>query len=82
MRWATRREQALNKRHKRSNTGIKGVIFMKDRNKFRAQINIGDGKSVKLGDFSTIEEARAAYEREAAKPVWTKPTFEEVRIEA
>ena len=41
-------------------TSAKGYCFMKDRNKYKANIKI-DGKSKHLGNFDTPEEARSAY---------------------
>jgi hypothetical protein len=44
----------------KSNTsGVKGVSFLKDRNKWRASANI-DGKKTNLGTFLTMNEAVAA----------------------
>ena len=81
VRWATRREQALNRRPRYNPSGYKGVRFMDDRGKWRAQISVGGGRTVRIGDFTTAELASEAYQREAAKPIWTKPTFEEIHRE-
>ena len=58
-RWATKSEQALNRRvRKDSRSGIKGVYKMKE-NRYKTNIMI-QGKSHHLGYFKTIEEATIA----------------------
>ena len=60
LREVTAKEQAMNTRLSKSNTsGVKGVSFLKDRNKWRASANI-DGKKTNLGTFATMNEAVAA----------------------
>ena len=60
LREVTAKEQAMNTRLSKSNTsGVKGVSFLKDRNKWRASANI-DGKKTSLGTFLTMNEAVAA----------------------
>ncbi len=60
LREVTAKEQAMNTRLSKSNTsGVKGVSFLKDRNKWRASANI-DGKKTNLGTFLTMNEAAAA----------------------
>lgn len=56
-RWATKTEQNINQRMKKSNTsGYIGVCFDKYHNKWVAQISF-NRKNVKLGRFLTKEEA-------------------------
>lgn len=57
-RWATRKEQANNRRPRRNTTGVPGV--QPCRHKFKAQLRV-NGRTVHLGVFSTIEEASAAH---------------------
>ena len=64
VKWATRREQRRNQRPRFNPTGYKGVHFMKDRNKFRAQIRV-NGRNIRIGDYATVEMAAAAYTNEA-----------------
>lgn len=45
-------------------TGLHGVVWDKDRQKWRAQIRI-DGRKTNLGRFNTAEEAAAAHDRAA-----------------
>ena len=56
--------QAQNSRNRgisrRNTTGYKGVYFEKSRNKFRASIRF-DGVNIRLGRYSTAEEAHKAY---------------------
>lgn len=64
-RWADAATQARNKRvYRNSLSGVKGVI--KRGNRYRAVIYIA-GKAKYLGNFDSIDEAKAA--REAAKEV-------------
>jgi len=58
--WATRSEQALNKRPRYNPCGYTGVTFAKDRGKYRAQIKV-NGKGIMLGAYPTAELAHAAY---------------------
>lgn len=64
LRWATKREQVLNRRPLPNKTGFTGVAPI--RNKFIAQIQQKDGLQY-LGIFDTPQEAAAVYE--AAKRV-------------
>lgn len=59
-RWATRKEQANNRRARRNAVGLPGVQRCRD--KFKVQIRI-DGKTVHLGVFTTAMEASAAYKQ-------------------
>jgi hypothetical protein len=61
LRPASRSENMFNRGKNKNNTsGIKGVVFCKATNKWRAQIMI-DRKSVNIGRFKTKEEAANAY---------------------
>lgn len=67
LRAATRRQNAWNARAPITNTsGIKGVSWDKERQRWRAKILI-DGKIKKLGSFSTSEEAGRAYAEAAIR---------------
>ncbi len=60
LRWATISENQMNSKKKKNNTsGIKGVFWHKQRNKWQAQIQF-DGKSMHLGYFDDIEMAKEA----------------------
>lgn len=66
LRLATRTQNCCNKRKQRNNkSGVKGVFWCADRQRWIAKIKIGD-KSKNLGRFKTIEEAAAAYADAAA----------------
>ncbi len=54
------------KKHRDNASGYKGVSYMKDRNKWQAQIRI-DGKATHLGQFNSPEEAYKAYCEAATK---------------
>lgn len=65
LRNVTRFQNQQNRRIQRSNTtGFKGVSL--DHNKYRANIRV-DGKPLHLGNFTSAEEASAAYEAAAKK---------------
>ncbi len=57
-RWATRKEQANNRRERRNITGVPGV--QKCRDKFKAQLRV-NGQTVHLGVFETAGEASAVF---------------------
>ncbi len=58
LRYATHQENNFNSSICKNNTsGVKGVSFDKQRNKWRAQIKI-NGKSLHLGYFNNIEDAK------------------------
>ena len=60
LRFVTGSENSRNKSvSSRSTTGVTGVTFDKDRNKYRAQIRV-NRKAIYLGLFDTLEEAAAA----------------------
>lgn len=61
LRLASRSENMFNRGFNKNNTsGMKGVVFCKETQKWRAQIMV-DRKSVNIGRFKTKEEAAAAY---------------------
>lgn len=61
LRLASRQQNAANSiRQRRNITNAKGVSKRKDRDGYRAFIQVGD-RNVHLGDYNTIEEAAAAY---------------------
>jgi len=61
-RWATNRQQVLNRRlQKRNNTGYKGVFWHKKLKKFMASINV-DRCTQYLGLYSDAESAALAYD--------------------
>lgn len=57
-RWATRKEQANNRRARRNTVGVPGAQRCYD--KYKAQIRV-DGRTIHLGVFDTPEKASAAY---------------------
>lgn len=69
-RWATNTEQIRNRRvQKSSKTGISGVHYETDRNKYRAVIYVNN-KKIDLGRYDTLDEAARARER-GQKQYWT-----------
>jgi hypothetical protein len=55
--WATRFEQAINKRARKNNiSGVRGVSWVKERNKWLATIGVM-GELIYLGTFDSLEEA-------------------------
>ena len=63
LREATPKEQAVNTSISKANTsGVKGVSFLKDKNKWRASMNI-NGKKTNLGTFVTLHEATVARQK-------------------
>ena len=62
-RWADAKTQANNRRVPRNNVcGVRGVYFRKDSGKWTATIYKG-GKQVRIGSFSSLEEAATARNR-------------------
>jgi hypothetical protein len=60
LRWATHSENLINiSKSKQNTSGVKGVHFRKDKQKYQATITIFN-KRVHIGYFSTIEEAKEA----------------------
>ena len=57
-RWATRKEQANNRRPRKNSTGVPGVQFC--RHKYKAQIR-QNGRTLHLGVFDSVEEASAVW---------------------
>ena len=62
-RWATRQEQANNRRPRKNQVGIPGVQPCRD--KYRAQIRI-DGRTIHLGVYATAQEASEAWQHAKA----------------
>lgn len=58
LRWGTKQENCRNRKLSKNNTsGIKGVCWNKESNKWTAQINNENGIRIHLGYFDTKEEA-------------------------
>lgn len=69
--WADYTEQARNKRIQKSNkTGVNGVHYEPDRNKYRAVIYV-DNRRVDLGRYDSLEEAAEARKQGEVK-YWGK----------
>lgn len=67
LRQATHAQNGANRGpSKRNKTGFKGVSICGKTGRFRATIGIG-GQWTELGRFDTVEEASAAYAKEAAR---------------
>jgi hypothetical protein len=67
LRWSTSQENQCNKGISNKNTsGYKGVYYVKDRKKWRAEISI-NGKSTFIGIYETSEDAVIARYKEALK---------------
>jgi hypothetical protein len=65
LRWCTTKENSMNALiGKRNTSTIKGVDFHKQNNKWRAQIMF-NGKSIHLGYFQNIEDAKQARQTKA-----------------
>lgn len=69
--WMTKQQQTTTSRlHDKANidsgTGVKGVSWDAARQLFRAQIRIA-GKQTFLGRFASVEEAKAAHQKEVAR---------------
>jgi len=63
----TRTQNLIKKRIQTNNTsGLRGVSWAKDRNKWRAQLSLNK-KLIRLGSFNTKEEAVLAYNEAAIK---------------
>lgn len=57
-RWETMKVQARNRRIRNTNkSGVNGVYFRKEQNKYRTSILDNEGKKVNLGQYKTLEEA-------------------------
>lgn len=69
----TRLDNICDKVGKANTTGVRGVSFKKDKNKFRARIGF-KGKDYHLGYYNTVEEARKV--REKAEEILYKPILE------
>lgn len=57
--------QNQHRSHRRSKTGVKGVWFDNSRNHYVASISVNKTR-IKLGSFSSIDDAAAAYSQAAA----------------
>lgn len=67
IRACTRSQNNMNRRvRSHSGTGVKGVYFNKQRNKYEAYITL-DRKRMNLGRFDTIQDATTAYNNAAIK---------------
>lgn len=67
LREATQSQNSMNQKiQNRNTTGYKGVTFSKSHNKYRAQIQIA-GKKMRIGLYTTPEEAFEAYVNTANK---------------
>lgn len=75
----TRVSALKSKLHKRNKSGIKGVRFNEQRNKWIAYIGF-QGKQITLGYFNDKEEA--IYARKIAEGKYHKPILEETRTES
>jgi hypothetical protein len=81
-RWATRKEQANNRRPSKTpstnTSGIKGVWFYRRHEKWMSGIRV-NGKRVHLGYFNSKHEAAEAYAKAEAKLKPSSPTRPVVR---
>lgn len=66
LRLTTQQKNSFNQRGKGSNSGFKGVSYLKERGKFYASI-MHNRKSIGLGRFGTAEEAARAYDDAAIR---------------
>ncbi len=67
LRWVSYQENSFNSSLSSKNTsGIKGVSFCKDKNKWRARIEI-NGKEIHLGLYNNLEDAKNARQKKAAE---------------
>lgn len=58
-RWTNKKVQARNRRiSPRNKSGVSGVFFRTDGNKYRVNILDNEGKKVNLGQYGTLEEAK------------------------
>jgi hypothetical protein len=65
LRWATLSENQHNRRISSNNsTGVKGVYFDNQINKYRAQITI-DNRKIHIGIYRTLEQAKNARQNKA-----------------
>jgi D-Tyr-tRNAtyr deacylase len=65
LRWVTNSENSMNKSLSKDNTsGVKGVFYFSQRNKYIAQIK-HNYKYHHLGYFNTLEEAKEARQKKA-----------------
>ena len=61
LRWASRAENLQNRRgaHRQSHTGVRGVGWFKDRQKYQARVKVA-GRLIHCGFYTTVEEAERA----------------------
>lgn len=58
-RWVTQKVQVRNTGVRSNNkSGVTGVYYRKDQNKYRVTIDDNDGKRVNIGQYETLEEAK------------------------
>lgn len=66
--WASKREQALNRRTPSTNTsGFRGVSYDKKRNRYESRIKGGRDYLLNLGIFIDAEQAALAYDAAAVQ---------------
>lgn len=67
LRLATSSQNLMNQGLSKANTsGVKGVVFDKGRGKYAARIKVNQ-KTINLGRFETISDAKSAYEEASKK---------------
>jgi hypothetical protein len=65
LRWCSKKENGYNQTlSKKNKSGVKGVHFSKQRQKWHARITI-DGKIIHIGYYKTLDEARTARQEKA-----------------
>jgi hypothetical protein len=63
LREATRSENMFNVGKRKNNTsGVKGVYWNKEKNKFQAQATVG-GRQVYIGRYDSLDDAKRAFEK-------------------
>jgi hypothetical protein len=73
-RWASKKDQALNTRNfKTSKTGVRGVIWVKAKQKYKAEISVNN-KTKHIGMYDSIDSAKEA-RVEAEIKFWGKECY-------